>query len=499
MSNLNPLTDSSASPADPAAAPVVAEASPLSEISPQMRRLGWSGLVLDLVLIGLLVIGIYFRFAWVNWNQDTDLHPDEYGLTGTLSRLAIPKSLGDYFNTRLSPMSPYQKYDSEGNPLPDGPESPMPDNRMRWGQWPLTLIRWAAEATDNTGYGNLRLLGRKLSALADSFALLVIFFIGWRLYRSHHVGLLAAALSGLAVMQIQQSHFMTADNFATLFSALAMYCAVRVAQTPTPIPRPLPPSGSSPTGEGESPLLFASFANGGGSGWGLWGWYALFGVFSGMAVASRINLVVLCGLILVAALIAHADEWQKGKADLVAIGMRLALAGVAALLTFRVTQPMSFRAEKGDTTILTIHLNPEWVESMKVAQAESNLVGNSPPYEQWTARPKIIFPLVNMVVWGMGLPLGLTAWAGLAWAAWRAAQRRPRVARPSARPYRTRRHPEHREPGEQHEREQARFGQIRVGTKRTQGGLRHRASARGPRYHRAARHARLLRAANVVS
>ncbi|MBF8285385.1 MAG: hypothetical protein HW378_4300, partial [Anaerolineales bacterium] len=433
MSNLNPLTDSSASPADPAAAPVVAEASPLSEISPQMRRLGWSGLVLDLVLIGLLVIGIYFRFAWVNWNQDTDLHPDEYGLTGTLSRLAIPKSLGDYFNTRLSPMSPYQKYDSEGNPLPDGPESPMPDNRMRWGQWPLTLIRWAAEATDNTGYGNLRLLGRKLSALADSFALLVIFFIGWRLYRSHHVGLLAAALSGLAVMQIQQSHFMTADNFATLFSALAMYCAVRVAQAPTPIPRPLPPSGSSPTGEGESPPLFAfsqsapeakrsGVANGGGSGWGPWVWHALFGVFSGMAVASRINLVVLFGMILIAALIAHADDWQKGKADLAAIVLRLALAGVAALLTFRVTQPMSFRAEKGDTTLFTIRPNPEWVESMKVAQAESNLLAGGPPAEQWTNRPMIVFPFVNIVFWGMGLPLGLTAWAGFAWAAWRAAK-----------------------------------------------------------------------------
>jgi 4-amino-4-deoxy-L-arabinose transferase-like glycosyltransferase len=418
MSNLNPLTDSSASPADPAAAPVAAGASPLSEISSQMRRLGWGGLALDLVLIGLLVIGIYFRFAWVNWNQDTNLHPDEYGLTGTLTRLAIPKSLGDYFNTRLSPMSPYQKYDIEGNPLPDGPESPMPDNRMRWGQWPLTLIRWAAEATDSASYGDLRLLGRRLSALADTLALLVIFFIGRRLY-DHRVGLLAAALSGLAVMQIQQSHFMTVDNFATLFSALAMYCAVRAAQTPTPILRPLPLfafSRSAPE------VNRSGVANGGGSGWGPWVWHALFGVFSGMAVASRINLVVLFGMILIAALIAHADDWQKGKADLAAIVLRLALAGVAALLTFRVTQPMSFRAEKGDTTLFTIRPNPEWVESMKVAQAESNLLAGGPPAEQWTNRPMIVFPFVNIVLWGMGLPLGLTAWAGFAWAAWRAAK-----------------------------------------------------------------------------
>src|SRR5690606_27743442 len=50
----------------------------------------------------------------------------------------------------------------------------------------------------------------------------------WRLY-SYRVGLLAAALSALAVMQIQQSHFMTADNFGTLFTALAMGAAVMIA------------------------------------------------------------------------------------------------------------------------------------------------------------------------------------------------------------------------------------------------------------------------------
>ncbi|MGH7461957.1 MAG: glycosyltransferase family 39 protein, partial [Longimicrobiales bacterium] len=188
------------------------------------QQLSWPGLLLDLCLIALIGAGVYFRFSWTNWNQGTDLHPDEYGLTSTLTRLSIPKSLGDYFNTRLSTISPYQKYDADGNPTDAGP-----DNRMRWGQWPMTIIRWAAEASDNTGYGELRLLGRRLSALADTLSLIVLFLIGERLY-NRRVGLLAAALSALAVMQIQQSHFMTVDNFAVLFTVLAMYCAVRVAQ-----------------------------------------------------------------------------------------------------------------------------------------------------------------------------------------------------------------------------------------------------------------------------
>jgi YYY domain-containing protein len=344
------------------------------------------GLALDLFLIALIVVGVFMRFSWSNWSQDTDLHPDEYGLTSTLTQLHIPDSLGDYFNTRLSSMSPYQKYDIDGNPIAPSAEFPAPNNGFPWGQWPFTIIRYVAEITGQTGYRELRLLGRHLSALADTLSVLIIFLIGEALF-NRRVGLLAAALSALAVMQIQQSHFMTADTFAVLFTLGAMYCAVRVAK-------------------------------GGG-----WRWYALFGVSFGMALASRINIAPLAAEILVAAVIAYAKDWTARKKDLLALGtdagLRLVLAGLAAFLTFRVTQPMTFRAEMGDTTILTFHLNPEWSASLAVAQAESSgQSGGGPPGEQWTNRIPLVFPWINMVVWGLGLPLGLLAWAGFLWAVW---------------------------------------------------------------------------------
>ncbi|MEK6574997.1 MAG: hypothetical protein AABZ58_11885, partial [Chloroflexota bacterium] len=43
--------------------------------------------------------------------------------------------------------------------------------------------------------------------------------------------------------------------------------------------------------------------------------------------------------------------------------------------------------------------------------------------EQWTNRPAIIFPLTNMVLWGMGLPLGIAAWGGFLWAIRRVLQK----------------------------------------------------------------------------
>ncbi|MCC6191961.1 MAG: glycosyltransferase family 39 protein [Anaerolineales bacterium] len=395
-------------PAEPASEPAARR--PLG-----IKRSRLLGLAFDAVLILLIGAGVVFRFSWVNWNEDADLHPDEYGLTGTLTQLAIPATLGEYFNTRISPLSPYQKYDVDGTPLPPSAEHRMPDNRMRWGQWPLTIIRWMAEATGNTGYGELRLMGRRLSALADTLALGVIFLIGWRLH-SRRVGLMAAALSALSVMQIQQAHFMTADNFGTLFTALAMYAAVRVATGPGPAAatddrRPSTDPGTARPAAGRPPALV---------------WYGLFGLFFGLALASRINLAPLAAEIVVAAVIAYAVDWQRGARDrgglLSEAALRLGLAGLVAVFTFRVAQPMSFRAETGDTTLLTLNPNPEWLASMAVAQAESSGEGGGPPGEQWTDRPALVFPFVNMVVWGMGLPLGLMAWAGLLWAAWRSFQ-----------------------------------------------------------------------------
>ena len=112
----------------------------------------------DLALILLVVMGLFLRFSWVDWGQGANLHPDEYGLTNTLTQMRLPGNFAAYFNTRLSPLSPYPKYDLQVQKVADGP-----DNRMRWGQWPQILIRTAAELTGNTGYDQIRILGRPLS------------------------------------------------------------------------------------------------------------------------------------------------------------------------------------------------------------------------------------------------------------------------------------------------------------------------------------------------
>ena len=349
----------------------------------------------------LIVTGMILRFSWVNWSEGTNLHPDEYGLTNTLTQLSIPDSFQDYFNTRISTISPYNKYEKNGSLLFNGP-----DNRMRWGQWPIILLRYAGEIAGSTGYDEIRLLGRRLSACADLLTILFLFLTGSKLYGTKF-GALAAGLSSLAVMQIQQSHFMTVDNFAALFTAISLYACVQISKTPL-LRRARKQNGQE--------VLSVNQA--------VWKWILLFGISFGMAMASKINLLPIGGMLLIALFISIADIKLRAKREfyrslLSAAGFFL-LGLLLMLLTFRFTQPMSFRAAVGDTHFYTLQLNPDWLDSMKVAQMESSGIGGGPPSEQWANRARILFPLKNMLFWGMGLFLGLTAWAGFLWAAWQA-------------------------------------------------------------------------------
>jgi 4-amino-4-deoxy-L-arabinose transferase-like glycosyltransferase len=107
-------------------------------------------------------------------------------------------------------------------------------------------------------------------------------------------------------MQIQQSHFMTSDMFAVAFTALTMWMGVEVALS------------------GRSGATQAATLRG-----RVWIFAALFGVFGAMALASRINLAPLLGLILVAAFIAVSrarGRVVEGVRDLLAVDWRVVLA-----------------------------------------------------------------------------------------------------------------------------------------------------------------------------
>ena len=81
------------------------------------------------------------------------------------------------------------------------------------------------------------------------------------------------------------------------------------------------------------------------------------------------------------------------------------------MLTFRIFQPYAFAGPN----FWNITLDPGWRSTMGSIQQLINGEQDAPYAHQWAYRAPVVFSWLNMVVWGMGLPLGLAAWAG--WAA----------------------------------------------------------------------------------
>src|SRR6185436_9480589 len=89
--------------------------------------------------------------------------------------------------------------------------------------------------------------------------------------------------------------------------------------------------------------------------------------------------------------------------------VRLLTVFFIAALTFRVIQPIAFSGPN----FLDWSLNPRWLDDVREQQKTLSGAADLPWIQQWTNR-SAIFPLYNIVVWGMGVPLGLASLAGFA-------------------------------------------------------------------------------------
>ncbi|KAF0108406.1 MAG: hypothetical protein FD146_980 [Anaerolineaceae bacterium] len=426
-----------------------------NQTSAHDRKWGW---LYDILLVLVLLAASIFRFTGVNWDESQHPHPDERFLT--MVETAISPVLGcedaalevydcplsqriwvtpaQYFNTATSPLNPYNRgygfyvygtlplflvrYTAEvGQGL-----SPQVDNLAAWlndlsVQWNLEtplgggLARAALEMRGWTGYDGVNLVGRQMSALADLGTIILLYLIVKRVY-GKRVALLAAAFSSLAVLQIQQSHFFTVDNFVNFFMFLTLYFGVRIAfheerpdrveelkLTEIDSPPPAPSFADSVRRFVRDPLLWLSLA---------------FGISLGMAVASKINAAVLAFLLPVAFLVWYyrrdkssrpSFDSQVGKVILF-----LVVGALASILAFRIFQPYAFTGPG----FFGVKPVAGWIDSLRQQRSQAGGLSDVPWALQW-ARRTHLFSFENLTVWGLGLPLGILAWAGFLWMGWR--------------------------------------------------------------------------------
>jgi YYY domain-containing protein len=149
--------------------------------------------------------------------------------------------------------------------------------------------------------------------------------------------------------------------------------------------------------------------------WKTLGYYALFGVLFGMAMACKVSAYPLAVLLPMAAWLHYTRQTKEDRQNWTPILLRnIVLAAVIAFLVFRIFQPYAFTGPG----FFGMKLNDNWVNNLKELSAQSTGDIDVPFALQWARRP-ISFAWTNMVEWGLGIPLGLLAWAGFLWMGWR--------------------------------------------------------------------------------
>jgi len=368
----------------------------MSNESPKHRTAPRAALAL--ALLGILILGSAFRFYNVNWDEGTyHIHPDERHTTMVVSRIQWPESLVEYFDTSHSPLNARNQ-----------------DTVYFYGTLPLFLTKAVAGQLDALAphvplldtdqsyesYDRVHLVGRVLSALFDLGSVLLTFFLGRRLF-GWRVGLIAAFLLAVTVLNIQGSHYFAVDTFLTFFVILTIWFTLDVAE------------------------------------YGGWPSFLGLGLSMGLTLACKVSVFLLVVVVALGAWVRVRRRLLaggEGTRALLGTTTGLVLAVITAVAVFRVAQPYAWAGPNYDgwegiseglagpfevfralpePLRAVIMPNPRWLDDISSAGAQQTGEADLPWGRQWTERVPWLWPLENMVLWTLGVPLGVSAWAGV--------------------------------------------------------------------------------------
>ena len=288
----------------------------------------------------------------------------------------VTNGIGDYFDTRCSPLNPH----NAGHSF------------YVYGTFPLFLAHFGSDIVRHLtdaglpffDYQGGHLVWRGISTIFDVLTIMMVFALGRRTHNSW-VGLLAALFYAAAPLAIQKAHFGTVNAVTSFFVTLALYYAIGAQQR------------------------------------GRLGSYFMFGIACGTAVASRINVAPLAFAIVLAAVFQSmpAFDPRLSRQERLQIVFRhllvLVVAGFGAFLAFRIFNPYAF-AGPGFFGILP---NDRWVENLQRISAGVSSLQDFPPNWHWVARSPLVHISKDMLFWGMGIGFGVLALFGWCWATYR--------------------------------------------------------------------------------
>ena len=361
---LTTATDS----AEESAAPPVADIAG-APLCPKVRRSRRRYSRTGLALAAIALLALALRVFGLNWDGGHHLHPDERFLTIVETSIQWPGSIAEYFDPARSPLNPYGQPDI---------------SFFVYGTFPLFLVKALAEITGYTAYDTINLVGRAVSAVFDVGTVLMLFLFARRLF-DRRVALLAALLAALTVLSIQLSHFFAVDTFSTFFVTAALYFTLRVYREQR------------------------------------WYLFAGLGLVVGLALASKLSSGLILPLVTIYAVASYIRD--RGSATRPAWTLLLAgllAAGLVAAFTFRIAQPYAFAG----SNLFDFRLAREFLDAINQQRQIQEGTYDWPPGIQWAGTTPYLFPLKNIVLWGLGPALGMAGVLGLTVGSWRLWRRR---------------------------------------------------------------------------
>src|SRR6266571_2378315 len=309
-------------------------------------------------LFALALLGLALRLYGLNWDQGNSFHPDERQILFHVTALSWPGSLAQFLDPANSPLNPHF---------------------FAYGSFPIYLLALLGNILVHFSptlgtFANLSLVGRVLSALFDTGTVLLTGWLGLLLAddgtpeRRHawNIALLAAALVVLTPFQLQLSHFYAVDTMLLFFITLTILACVALVDTDAPIR-----------------------------------WSLVAGIGYGLALATKFSAAPLAVPLLVAVLL----RWQRR--DLLSTLAPFFISLATTMLTFLIAMPYALL---------------DFSNFVQQVSEQSDLARgllDLPYVRQFAGTTPYVYEAQNMFFWGMGVTLGLAAFAGLLWLLWR--------------------------------------------------------------------------------
>ena len=329
-----------------------------------------------LALFGIAFLGLALRLYGLDWDQmqaryqlllrlygldfaqGNNFHPDERQILFHVVQLSWPSSVAQFFNAATSPLNPHF---------------------FAYGSFPLYLLAAVGNILSRispalANFASLTLAGRALNALFDAGTILLIGLLGLLLTNDRtpgrrygwSVALLAAGLVAFTPLQLQLSHFYAVDTMLLFFVTLTVFACVVLVDTDKPV----------------------------------W-WSLIAGLGYGLALATKFSAAPLA----VPLFVALVMRWYKHGLSSILVPFLLTIC--STLVVFLIAMPYAF-----------LDL-PEFIQQVSFQGDLARGAIDLPYVIQFAGTTPYVYEAQNMLLWGMGLTLGLATIGGFLWLCWR--------------------------------------------------------------------------------